>query len=184
MFKDALSISPDGILWKGQRFPLDSVTRVRWGGVRHSINGVPTGTTYTIAFGDRRAEAVVELRKEHIYTNFIDKLWRAVGIRLLGEMLEALKDGRDLYFGDALLHDDGITLVRRKFLGANEKVRCSWGQLQIWSADGSFCIGSKDDKKTSVGISYIHVANTHILEQLIRMAFKKPGLRRLSELLQ
>lgn len=184
MFKDALSISPDGISWKGRSYPLDSVTRVRWGGVRHSVNGVPTGTSYTIAFGDRRSEAVVELKKEDIYSTFLEKLWRAVGIRLLGEMLEALKDGRDLYFGDALLHDDGITLVKHKFLGANEKVRCTWGQVQIWSADGSFCIGSKDDKKTNVGISYIDVANTHILEQLIRMAFKKPGLRRLSELLQ
>lgn len=184
MFKDTLSISPDGISWKGQSFSLDSITRVRWGGVRHSVNGVPTGTTYTIAFGDKRSEAVVELKKEDIYSKFIDKLWRAVCVRLLGEMLEALKDGRDLYFGDALLHDDGITLVRHKFLGANERVRCTWGQVQIWNADGSFCIGSKDDKKTNVGISYIHVANTHILEQLIRMAFKKPGLRRLSELLQ
>ncbi|WP_201276291.1 hypothetical protein [Methylotetracoccus oryzae] len=184
MFKDTLSISPDGISWKGQSFPLDSITRVRWGGVRHSVNGVPTGTTYTIAFGDKRSEAVVELKKEDIYSKFIDKLWRAVCVRLLGEMLEALKDGRDLYFGDALLHDDGITLVKHKFLGANERVRCTWGQVQIWNADGSFCIGSKDDKKTNVGISYIHVANTHILEQLIRMAFKKPGLRRLSELLQ
>lgn len=184
MFKDTLSISPDGISWKGQSFSLDSITRVRWGGVRHSVNGVPTGTTYTIAFGDKRSEAVVELKKEDIYSKFIDKLWRAVCVRLLGEMLEALKDGRDLYFGDALLHDDGITLVKHKFLGTNERVRCTWGQVQIWNADGSFCIGSKDDKKTNVGISYIHVANTHILEQLIRMAFKKPGLRRLSELLQ
>ena len=184
MFKDTLSISPDGISWKGQHFSLDSITRVRWGGVRHSVNGVPTGTTYTIAFGDKRSEAVVELKKEDIYSKFIDKLWRAVCVRLLGEMLEALKDGRDLYFGDALLHDDGITLVKHKFLGANERVRCTWGQVQIWNADGSFCIGSKDDKKTNVGISYIHVANTHIMEQLIRMAFKKPGLRRLSELLQ
>lgn len=184
MFKDTLSISPDGISWKGQSFSLDSITRVRWGGVRHSVNGVPTGTTYTIAFGDKRSEAVVELKKEDIYSKFIDKLWRAVCVRLLGEMLEALKDGRDLYFGDALLHDDGITLVKHKFLGANERVRCTWGQVQIWNADGSFCIGSKDDKKTNVGISYIHVANTHIMEQLIRMAFKKSGLRRLSELLQ
>ena len=40
------------------------------------------------------------------------------------------------------------------------------------------------DKKMNAGISYIHGANTHILEQAIRMAFKKPGLRRLSELLQ
>ncbi|WP_460811957.1 hypothetical protein [Luteimonas pelagia] len=184
MFKDTLSISPDGISWKGQSFSLDSITRVRWGGVRHSVNGVPTGTTYTIAFGDKRSEAVVELKNDDIYSKFIDKLWRAVCVRLLGEMLEALKDGRELYFGDALLHDDGITLVKHKFLGANERVRCTWGQVQIWNADGSFCIGSKDDKKTNAGISYIHVANTHILEQLIRMAFKKPGLRRLSELLQ
>jgi hypothetical protein len=58
------------------------------------------------------------------------------------------------------------------------------GQVQIWSADGSFCIGSKEDKKTNTAISYIHVANTHLLEQAVRMAFKKPGLRRLSELLQ
>lgn len=184
IFKDTLSISPNGISWKGQSFPLDSITRVRWGGVRHSMYGVPTGTTFTVAFGDSRSEVVVELKEEDIYSKFVDKLSRAVLVRLLGEMLEALKTGRDLYFGEALLHDDGITLAKRKFLGANEKVRCSWDQVQIWNADGSFCIGSKDDKKTTVAISYIHIANTHILEQAIRMAFKKPGLRRLSELLQ
>jgi len=184
MFKDTLSISPEGVSWKGQNFPLDSITRVRWGGVSHSVNGIPTGTTYTIAFGDRRSEAVVELKKQDIYSTFIDKLWRAACVRLLSEMLEALRDGRDLHFGDALLHDDGITLVKRKFLGSNEKVRCSWGQVHVWSADGSFCIGAKDDKKINAGVSYIHGANTHVLEQAIRMGFKKPGLRRLSELLQ
>ncbi len=184
MFKDTLSISPHGVSWKGQNFPLDSITRVRWGGVSHSVNGIPTGTTYTIAFGNRNSEAVVELKKQDIYTTFLDKLWRAVCVRLLTEMLEALKDGRDLHFGDALLHDDGITLVKRKFLGSNERVRYSWGQVHVWSADGSFCIGAKDDKKVNAGISYIHGANTHILEQAIRMAFKKPGMRRLSDLLQ
>lgn len=141
MFKDTLSISPDGISWKGQSFSLDSITRVRWGGVRHSVNGVPTGTTYTIAFGDKRSEAVVELKKEDIYSKFIDKLWRAVCVRLLGEMLEALKDGRDLYFGDALLHDDGITLVKHKFwvpmkgCGARGG-RCRYGMLMDRSASG------------------------------------------------
>ena len=184
MFKDTLSISPQGVSWKGQNFPLDSITRVRWGGVSHSVNGIPTGTTYTIAFGNRNSEAVVELKKQDIYSTFIDKLWRAVCVRLLTEMLEALKEGRSLHFGDALLHDDGITLVKRKFLGSNEQVRCSWDRVHVWSADGSFCIGAKDDKKINAGISYIHGANTHVLEQAIRMGFKKPGLRRLSELLQ
>jgi hypothetical protein len=181
---DTLSISPQGVSWKGQSFPLDSITRVRWGGVNHSVNGIPTGTTYTIAFGNRSSEAVVELKKQDIYSAFIDKLWRAVCVRLLTEMLEALKDGRDLHFGDALLHDDGVTLVKRKFFGSDEKVRCSWDQVHVWSADGSFCIGAKNDKKVNASVSYIFGANTHILEQAIRMGFKKPDMRRLSELLR
>ena len=126
----------------------------------------------------------MELKKQNIYSTFIDKLWRAVCVRLLTEMLQALRDGRDLYFGDAILHDDGITLVKRKIFGSNEKVRYSWSRVHVWSANGSFCIGAKDDKKVNACISYMYGANTHILEQAISMGFKKPGMRRLSELLQ
>lgn len=184
MFKDTLSISPEGISWKNRHYPLDAVTRVRWGAVRHSVNGIPTGTSYTIAFGDNRSEAVVELKKDAIFSAFIEKLWRAVCVRLLSEVLEVLKDGKEFRFGEAIVQDDSITLVKHKFLGVNEAVRCSWSQVQVWSADGAFYIGAKENKKTYVGLSYIYDANTHILEQMIRMAFKKPGLLRLSDLLQ
>ncbi|MFT4192878.1 MAG: hypothetical protein QM617_15300 [Comamonas sp.] len=183
LFKDALSISPEGISWKGQNFPLDSITRVRWGGVSRSVNGIPIGSTYTIAFGDRHSEAIVELRQQHIYSAFIEKLWRAVCVRLLTEMLEALKEGQNLCFGDVLLHDDGITLAKHTLPGASEKVHCSWSQIQVWSADGSFCIGAKHDKKITAQLSYIHGANTHILDRAIRMGVRKPGIRRLSDLL-
>lgn len=184
IFKDILSISPDGLAWKNQRFPLDAVTRVRWGAVRHSVNGIPSGTTYTLAFGDKRSEAIVELKKESTYSTFLEKLWKAVVIRLLTELLETLQAGNEVRFGEATLRDDGVTLIKHKFLGANEPIRCSWGQVHVWSADGAFYIGAKDDKKTYVGLSYIHAANTHVLEQAIRMAFKKPGMRRLSDVLQ
>jgi len=33
VFKDTLSISPAGVAWKDQRYPLESITRARWGGV-------------------------------------------------------------------------------------------------------------------------------------------------------
>lgn len=184
MFKDILSISPDGLAWKNQRFPLDAVTRLRWGSVRRSVNGIPMGTTYTIAFGDDHSEAVIELKKESTYSTFLEKLWRAVVIRLLTELLETLKAGNQVRFGEAILRDDGITLIKHKFLGANEQVRCSWQQVHIWTADGAFYIGAKDDKKSYIGLSYIRATNTHILEQAIRMAFKKPGMQRLSEVLQ
>jgi hypothetical protein len=179
-FKNTLSISPEGVQWKNQKFPLASVTRVRWGAVRKSVNGIPTGTTFTIAFGDNHSEAVCDSASEHTFTKFVDKLWRAVGVRILTVMLQSLKDGKRLSFGTAVLQDDSITLMKHKFFGSNEPVRCSWQDVQVWSADGSFYIGSKADKKTYVGLSYINDANTHILEQAIRMGFKK-GINRLSE---
>lgn len=182
-FKNVLSISPAGVEWKKQRYPLEGVSRVRWGGVRRSVNGVPTGTSYTIAFGDNQSEAVIDTAPEHTFTKFVDKLWRAVGIRIMTETLALLKSGRSLSFGEAVVHDDGVTLVKHKFFGANEPVRCAWSGVKVWSADGSFYIGAADDKKTYVALSYIEQANTHILEQIIRMAFKKAGLQRLSELL-
>ncbi len=95
---------------------------------------------------NRRLKASFEnsdfaVMNEDIYSKFIDKLWRSVCVRLLGEMLEELKDGLDLYFGDTLLHDDGITLVKHKFLGANEGCvargsRCRYGMLMDRSVSG------------------------------------------------
>ncbi|MFZ1536435.1 MAG: hypothetical protein WAT23_03510 [Chromatiaceae bacterium] len=181
MFKDKLSISPDGLAWKSQHYPLESVTRVRWGGVRHSVNGIPTGTTYTLAFGDNHSEAVVELRKEPTFSAFIEKLWPAVCFRLLTELFETLKAGLEVRFGEAIIRDDGVTLVKHKFLGTNDLIRFSWEEVVTWSADGAFYIGAKNNKKTYVGLSYINSANTHILEKAIREAFKVPNMRKLSD---
>jgi hypothetical protein len=184
IFKDTLKIGPDGITWKNKTYRLEAITRVRWGGVRHSVNGVPTGSTFTIAFGDENSESVVDLKKEAVFSTFIGKLWQAVGVRLLIEMLGALKAGKEFSMGGGVLHDDGITLIKHKFLSSNTGVRCAWQEVRTWSADGNLYIGAKNDKKTYIGLSYIHAANTHIIEQVILMAFKRPGLKRLSELLQ
>jgi hypothetical protein len=183
IFKSLLSISPDGVSWNDQHYPLDSVTRVRWGGTRHSVNGIPTGTSYTIAFGDDLSEAVVDLKSQEVFSAFVDKLFRAVGIQLLTELLETLAAGREVRFGEAVLRDTGVTLPRRRFLSANEPVHCSWHQTHIWTADGFFFIGAQDDKKVYAGFSYIHTPNIHILEQAIRMAFKR-GSSRLSDVLR
>jgi hypothetical protein len=91
------------------------------GGIdRHSVNGIPTGTTYTIAFGDDRNEAIVELRREEVFGNFVGKLAMAVGPRLLTELLRALMAGKEVRFAEAIIRDDGPTLVKHKFWGGNE----------------------------------------------------------------
>lgn len=184
IFKDSLSISANGLAWKNQHFPLDAVTRVRWGAVSNSVNGIPTGTNYTIAFGDNRSEAVVSLKKALTYSTFVDKLWKAVAVRLLTELLESLQAGKEVRFGQAAIRDDGVTLMKHKFLGIKEPIRFSWNEVHFFSANGSFTIQCKNDNKTWVSLSYIYDSNTHVLEQALRMAFKKAGMRRLSDLLK
>ena len=182
MFKDELAISPDGIRWKGNRYPLESITRVRWGGIKRSVNGIPTGTDYTIAFGDNRAEQVISLRKESTYSGFIDALWRGVCVRMMLDMLNALSDGKSFSFGDITIEDGFVTLTRHKFFGS-ERVRLTWSDVQVWSSNGSFVIGQTSDKKVYGSASYVDNANTHILEHVVRGGFKK-GVRKLSDYLR
>jgi hypothetical protein len=181
--KSELAISAEGIRWRGRTFPLESITRVRWGGVRHSVNGIPTGTDYTIAFGDKHSEQVINLRKEATYSGFIESLWRAVCVRLMIELLRDLSEGRSLVFGDAKVEDGAAMLAKHKFFGASESVRVPWGEIHVWSANGKFFIGKANDKDTYGSMSYIDSWNVHILEHVIRSSFKK-GIIKLSDFLK
>lgn len=173
VFKDELAISPQGIHWKGRSLPLESIARVRWGGVRRSVNGIPTGTDYTIAIGDNHSTQVVALRKEATYSGFIKALWSAVCVRLMIEMLSELEKGKSLSFGDFVVEDDGVILVQHKFFEANRKARLGWHEVNVWTSDGKFVIGKKDDKKTYGSASYIHTWNAHLVEHVIRGALRK-----------
>jgi hypothetical protein len=181
IFKDTLAISPTGVSWKNQSYPLDAVTRVRWGAVRQSVNGIPTGTTYTIAFGDDRSQAVCETRQEGVFDEFVPRLFRAVGFRILIKILADLGAGQKWLVGDAVVDDNGVTVPRHAFFGNSNPVYLRWHELHVWSADGSFVIGSKTDKKAYAQMQYLHTDNLHLLERALRMFFKsKHG--RLSQL--
>lgn len=175
IFKNKLRISPEGIEWKGRRWDLDSITRVRWGGTRHSVNGIPTGITYSIVFGNGSNYEYIELKKEAIYTNFIDRLWRAVGVQILTEYLKGLRDGKKYRFGSAVISDDGIELERKKLFSSNERVFCRWRELVIWNEAGVFCIRKKEDKKVAAAFSYQNDDNIHVLESAIRIFWKRGG---------
>jgi molecular chaperone DnaK len=181
MFKETLKISPSGIQWGGHLYPLESVSRIRWGGTRHSINGIPTGTSYEIYIGDQRSETVINLRRDEVFGTIIDKLWRAVGVRLLVEHLVRLKNGGRIQFGDATIEDDGVVVQRHAFW-SQEPVRLTWHQVQVWSADGSFVIGAKDDRKVYAALPYLRIPNVQVLENMIRALFKT-GHSRLSAFL-
>lgn len=183
MFKNKLRISPNGVQWKGSKIPLEEIRRVRWGSTRHSVNGIPAGTTYSVFVGRERDGTTIDLRRELIYSEFVSRLWKTAGVRLLTEMLEGLRAGQRYGFGSAIVTDDGVELERRKLFGSNERVHCKWTDLVIGNGAGTFYIVKKDNKKIAVELPYQDVDNVHILEAAIRALWKnfRP---RLSDLLK
>ena len=177
MIKQKLRISPEGVQWKGEKISLEEISRVRWGGTRHSINGIPTGTTYMIFVGNEGKGITISIKQEHIYFGFIRCLWKAVSVRLMTRMLEGLRDGKRYRFGTAVLTDDGVELERRKLFSANERVPCKWTDLAIRSGAGTFCIYKRDETKVSVELSYQEMDNVHILEAAMRVFWKNASSR-------
>jgi hypothetical protein len=171
VFKKKFAISPQGITYDGKHYALDEITRVRWGGTRHSVNGIPTGTSFTIAFGTATSESELDLNNASLYEMVVNSLWKAVGPRLMTELLNALKRGERRRIGPVIVDDKGIFLPRQK-LFSKEEHYFPWQDIQIWSANGNFQIAAASNKKCHAQISYILTPNTHVLEACISAAFK------------
>jgi len=183
LFKDTLRISPSGVEWKGRLYPLESIALLGWGATRHSVNGVPTGTEYSIRLFTKNDSVTIETKREDVYSGFVDRLWKAVGARLLTEMLEGLREGKQYQFGDALVHDRGVVLTRRRTFLEDETARLDWGQLLAWSGNGFFCLAPAGAKKAYVMLSYQEANNAHLLDAAIRMKLKNRS-DRLSSILE
>jgi hypothetical protein len=183
MFTNRLEISPMGVVWRGQTFKLEDINRIRWSATRHSVNGIPTGTTYQIQFGTSRTTTSVDLRNTDTFTNFVDRLWRAVGVRLLIDYAQHLKQGGRLRLGDVVIEDTAVTVVRHHVFKANEPVKLGWHQVKVWVSDGNFMIGAQDDNRVYSALSYQSVDNVHVLEHMISIFFKngKPNLSSILE---
>jgi len=176
IIKDRLTISTEGIRHKNKFFPLDSITKVKWGGKRHSINGIPTGTSFSIYIGTKTDETKIETRNSKIYNEFVEKLWKAVCVNLLLAMVQDLRQGSKYQFGDALVDDFGLEMTRRR-LFKSERVYAKWDKIRGWSADGNYNLRIDGENSTSCTLSYAKDNNIHILEAVLGAMFKNGGDR-------
>jgi hypothetical protein len=180
--KDVLTIDSTGIRWNHLHYPLQSITFVRWGGLtQSSLFG--KRTTYLVAFGHETVQTVVGFSNPKIYSSLVEKLWRAVCWRLVNEMLQELKSGAGLVFAPAVIYDDGVQMSRRKWRAKPEVVRWLWHDLKTWDHQGRLHISAKADENWAVQLPYMSMRNVPILHWIISAAFKRPGMRRLSELI-
>ena len=169
--KSRLSIDANALGWKGDIYPVSSVKAVRWGGLRRSINGIPTGTSYLIVWSDGRRVAHVDFQNLAIFEEFTSRIWKTVGNNILSNIVDALRSENKLRFGSAIIGNNSVVLKRKK-LFAEEDVEFPWSDVTVSSADGSFIISGPDGSKASAALSYRDVDNVHFLEALIRHAFK------------
>jgi hypothetical protein len=171
--KKTLRISSEGIEWQERLWSLETITRIKWGGIRRQ--GMLTWTSYTIFWGTDIDSVAINVN-EVVYNEFVHCLWNAVGVRLMIECLEGLQSGKTYRFASVQVNDFGINMVRRKFF-STEQVFCKWEDMVFFNGNGTFCVGSKLDKRVSTSFSYLQDDNTHVLEAMIRMLWDRGEYR-------
>lgn len=170
IFKDRLKISVEGIDWNGCVTPLDAINGISWGAIRKSVNGIPTGTDYQIAFQTSNGKTEISPNKQ-AFGEITDRLWRALAVPIFTRMLKQLQDGATITVGQIKIKDDGTFLVNSGWFSSDEKFFTWREPLTIYSQDGSLFLSEKGGKYKS-SASYMYDMNTHILEFMIRQFFK------------
>lgn len=171
VFKRRLRISPAGVEWKGRVIALEEIKGVRWGALRHFLNGIPTGTSYTIKLATGREVLEIDPTSKAVLSAFVERLWGAVCTRLIREMLDALRRGSQIRVGAISFDDNGVFLTRAKFIGS-EQVYLKWVDVRYRSEDGAFHLVAKDNERVSAQARYLDTDNVHLLEAAIRKAFE------------
>ena len=196
-----LRISPEGVQWERRLLPLGEITRLRWGGTRHEMafTEVKTYERYSIFIGTGPAGTEQRTVSQQdgisiefwdwkhqppanqVYSEFVDHLWRAVGVRLLIEMLQGLRDGKKYDFSGISVDDCGVEFDRRHRFSPDERIRWSWHETRTYNDIGSFCIEPLKNSKTldvrrwligidadELALKYEYIDNVHVLAAAIK----------------
>jgi len=163
IFKDKFRISPEGFDYKGSLIPLDQITGVRWGAVKKSTNGIPTGTDYYFAYGTKTSSVLLQ-PNQHQYQAIIQRAWRSVCIRILLGWMEDWSKGRKVTVAGVEVSDDGLVLRRSRFLKEDETKFFTWFEVSKGAHNGLLNFYGKPDKKFFASFSYKDNWNVHIFD--------------------
>jgi hypothetical protein len=172
VFASRLSISHEGIEWHGTRWPFGAISRVRWGAVSRRVNGVPSGTEYTIGFGNKEWASVVNTSRAEVFEAVTSRLAEMAGLKIVVQMLRSLSRGEALRFGAAVVHDLGVQLPVRHVFSNAAPVFVPWSDITLSSANGYFRMTKKGAENVGVALSYQDEWNVHPLELALRRFFK------------
>jgi hypothetical protein len=183
IFKEKVEINHEGIRYGSKYFQMDKITRIGWGSVKNSVNGIPTGTDYTIFFGDDHELATIQTRRKEVNDNVTDRLWKARAYEIMSIIIDRLKRGEAISFGDMTIWDDRVKLRRHKFFGS-EDVVCYWKDTYVNSYNGEFFVVHKSDNKIYKSLPFKSTPNIFILNTLLDTLHKKASINRISQVFE
>lgn len=162
-----LKISTEGIEWAGKRWPLETVSRLRWGGARYSQGGVQR-VMFSVAFGNQTGLETMQTDQEVVFREFTRKLWLAVGSRLLTELVERLVRGEKVWFGKVAIQDGGLWLPTLR-AGQPSQAFYNWSTVSVLPSNGMLVLRHDGQPAASATLSYTDEDNVHILEAAVRV---------------
>ncbi len=170
------------IEWKNQRMALDDISWIIWGGIPTFDNrGHIIKRDAVIRVGNSERSVDIHGFSESKATAVINALREPVCNRLMIEIMEEIKSGKILAFGNSRVTDNGIYLPKREQFGISPAY-CAWADIRVEHELGDLVISSNSDQYTYVKISYLKVENAHMLEMIVVYALKK-GVRKISDML-
>ena len=181
ILQQTLAINDQHVAFGSKKYPIETITRIRWGGTSQSYYGINTGTAFLIAFGDRISEAVVATRNREVYEEFTERLWRSVGSRLLLETLKAVVYGGSVEMAGVAFDDEGIKLKRPNLLFGHKTGKFRWSEVRASSYEGNFIVSTNGPSKFWVSASYSKAPNVPVLAILVGMAIDRK-VEKLSQL--
>jgi len=181
IFKDKFCISPDGFDYKGSLIPLNQITGVRWGAVKKSTNGIPTGTDYYFGYCTKTSSVLLQ-PNQHQYESIIQRAWRAVCIRILLGWMDDWSKGRKVTIAGVEVSNEGLVLRRSRFLREDETKFFTWLDVSKNAYNGFLNFYGKLDEKFTISFSYKDSWNVHIFDFAIDKIWEGKA-HKLSEIL-
>lgn len=179
-FQKSLDITPAGFVYCGEIFPLKTVSRIRWG-VDQKRGGVFPKMAYLATFGTETREFTIKTKQKDFYEHLTQRMWRAVGRRLMAEMLEGLKKGAEFGFGDFSVSDTGITITQKSIFKGSQPEFHEWEKLKWGIVNGNLVFTPADSPdKLLTSASFIWTDNTHVLSVALALLQENENKKRLS----
>lgn len=166
--QETLSMSTKGIEYNGVLYKLEDITNIRYGLKEDSGDIVSL-----VAFGTNDEDIEIKWLKGGIYiqslpyNKFTSALWKAVGPKIITNMLNHLALGKTIY---GVLCDDGMYL-RNSYYYDSKKFK--WSDISVRATDGKVIISSKSSPSYSLEWSFMLVENAIVIYILLSMFMEK-----------